>query len=393
MALLTFPALLIGEGLGGILFDGFEGGNDCAEEGADDSDGSGDRPPEVDGLLHERGGDGVEHEPLGAVGHKDAEDSADKGEEDGLAEEDVEDVAGAGADGFEDADLAGALKHGGVHGHEDDDEADDSGDADDDADEVFKHGDGGDGELRGELLDGVDLVTGEIFPELRGEGIRGARVVQLEVDGGDFAFVAGESLEDVDACEDACELAGLIDSSDAPDVAGEGEVVAGVDFFLFGVVLVDDDVIVCLKGSALEEFEAAGHAVDGGEVDALDGVEAADALDHGAGCELDAGFGGEDGDGLLGHGCGGERHGGGAGRTDEDVGTDASGSAGGGIEGAEGDADEGEDHGDLDADGEDGEEGPQRAMREVSEDKLIDQVKISIRQRRGSGWERRGVRE
>ncbi len=58
---------------------------------------------------------------------------ADCGEDAGFAEDDADDVGAGCAHGFEDADLAGALHDGGVHGLKDDEKADDDGDADDDA--------------------------------------------------------------------------------------------------------------------------------------------------------------------------------------------------------------------------------------------------------------------
>lgn len=165
----------------------------------------------------------------------------------------------------------------------------------------------------------------------------------------------------------------------------EGEVIARVDFLLFGIELIDDDVVGLLEGRAFDELEAifflvagcapgACHSVNGVEVYALDSVKTTDGLDHGAGSEDDAGFFGEDGDGLVAHGSGGEAHRRGAGGPDEDVCADAAGATRAGVEGTVRDAHKRQDHGDFDPDGQDGEKSAERAVDEIGEDKLIDQV-------------------
>src|SRR6202040_3023452 len=87
------------------------------------------------------------------------EDDADEGEDAGFAEDDADDVGAGGSHGLEDANLAGALHDGGVHGLEDDEEADDDGDADDDLKADVEAGEavGRDG---GEVLFGGGDVVG-----------------------------------------------------------------------------------------------------------------------------------------------------------------------------------------------------------------------------------------
>jgi hypothetical protein len=152
-------------------------------------------------------------------------------------------------------------------------------------------------------------------------------------------------------------------------MVGELDVIANVELLLVRVVLIHDDLVgVGLEGAAREEVEAARHLGDGVEVDALHGVEAADGLNHGAGRHRDARTRSEGGGHLVAHGRGGEAHGRGSGRPDEDVRAKAASAAGGGVESSVRNADEREDHGDLHSDGEDREEGAEGPVAEVRED-------------------------
>ena len=336
----------------------------------------------VDGLLREAVGNDVLHQPLGAVGEQDAEDGADQGEDDGLAEEQAEDEGGGAADGLEDADLAGALEHGGVHGHEDDDEADDAGDPDDHVDEVLEHADAVDREHGGELLHGVDLVAGKLQLERVEDGVDLAGVVELEIDLADLVGISGDLLQGGELDADAGELAALVDAGDAPGVIDELQGVADVEVLFAGVVLVDEDVAVLDEGAALQVVEAAGHLVELVEVEAGDGVEAGERLHHGPGGEGDVGLGAEDGGKAVAHGGGAEADDRGADRANDDVGADALGAARGGVQGAVADADQGQDHRDFDGDREHAEEGAYRAVGEIGENELIEQDLII----RGGGY-------
>ena len=164
----------------------------------------------------------------------------------------------------------------------------------------------------------------------------------------------------------------------------ELEVIAGLKLFVARVELVDDDVVRTLEGRAGNELEAAfftvagaapytGHAVDGVEINALDRIEAADRLHHGAAGEDDAGLGRQHGNDLVGERGGGEADDGGAGGPDEDIGPDAAGTAGACVERAVGDADQRKNHGDFNADGQHRQQRADGAMGEIGEDELVDQ--------------------
>ena len=78
--------------------------------------------------------------------------------------------------------------------------------------------------------------------------------------------------------------------------------VADVEMLFFGVVFVDEHVVVFLERAALKEVEAAAHFAELSEVEAGDGVEAGQRLDDGA-CRYDnMGLLGQHRNQLVGHG-------------------------------------------------------------------------------------------
>ena len=81
-------------------------------------------------------------------------------------------------------------------------------------------------------------------------------------------------LQDGEAGADAGELARLEDAGDAPLVIREQELVADMEMLFFGIVFVDEDVLIALKRTAREELEASAHLCELLDVDAGDGIEA-----------------------------------------------------------------------------------------------------------------------
>ena len=109
----------------------------------------------VGGLVHlgveRHGGDDVRDQHC----HDHADDAGDEGQGEAFEEELREDVAAAGAEGFEEADFAGALGDGDEHDVHDADAADAEGHGSDDAEQDLKSG-AELGELFG-VLDGVQV--------------------------------------------------------------------------------------------------------------------------------------------------------------------------------------------------------------------------------------------
>src|SRR5260221_425746 len=121
--------LFVGEGIDGVDAGGAQGGDGGAEGGTDDGEADGAGYPagcEEDGEA----GIGLFEDGLGEESDGDAENAAGDGEEEGFAEEHFDNVEAGKAEGFEDADFAGAFKDHGVHVHQDNQEADDDAEAD-----------------------------------------------------------------------------------------------------------------------------------------------------------------------------------------------------------------------------------------------------------------------
>src|SRR5262249_47418182 len=142
----------------------------------------------------------------------------------------------------------------------------------------------------------------------------------------------------------------------------------GVAYFFTGAdVVVDDDVVGALEGSAGEEDEGQ-KAVVRLEVDAVDVVERAGDLDVDRGDDLDVGDPGEDvgdPDGGAG-GAHADEVIGGAG-ADEHVHTDPVGAVLEAVELTHQDGGDGEDHDDFKGDGETADKRTERTMDEVAD--------------------------
>src|ERR1700761_5079350 len=183
--------LFVAEGDDGVEAGGSEGG----DEARDDAD----QREDDEGRDHRCGGGaeddvafvigglvdvGVERHRRDEVAEDDGDDHADgaghEGEDQAFKKELREDVAAARAEGFEDADLAGALGDGDEHDVHDADAADGEGHGADDAEQDLKADGEGHDLLR--VLDGV--------PHTEGLFIGGVEVVTLRehgADGGDGA--------------------------------------------------------------------------------------------------------------------------------------------------------------------------------------------------------------
>src|SRR5690242_16523613 len=97
----------VAQGFYGVELGGFDGRPDAENQSYADGDGDAhDYSPQRDGGLH---GGHVRNQHGEGAEEKDAEDASRAGERHGLEEELPGDVAAARADGFADADFAGAL--------------------------------------------------------------------------------------------------------------------------------------------------------------------------------------------------------------------------------------------------------------------------------------------
>ena len=143
-------------------------------------------------LKAERRKTGAQHRAQ-KIGCDDTDGDADDGEQSGLAKHNGDDGGAAGTHGLEDADLAGALHHGGVHGLKDDEEADDDGDTDDDTKSDVEAGHALRRELRDKLFGGLDAPIFEAGRErisLRTASWYCGGVFGADIEDGGFAGVA-----------------------------------------------------------------------------------------------------------------------------------------------------------------------------------------------------------
>src|SRR5271163_1719235 len=98
-----------------------------------------------------------------------------------------------------------------------------------------------------------------------------------------------------------------------------------MEMLLFGVVFVDEDVLVTLERTTGEEMEASAHFGELIDVEAGDGIEAGERLDDGADGLGDVRLFRDESHEGLGKRRGTESNDGGARRANHDVGADAAG--------------------------------------------------------------------
>ena len=118
---------------------------------------------------------------------------------------------------------------------------------------------------------------------------------------------------------------------------------------------------------------AAANLIERRKVEAGDGVETGEALNHGSGSEATCGCLEDRRQIFFADGGGAEGRNDGRGRADGDVGADAPGAPGGTVQGAIAHAHQGQDHRDFHRDRKHAEQSADRAVGQVSEDQLIQQ--------------------
>jgi hypothetical protein len=99
--------------------------------------------------------------------------------------------------------------------------------------------------------------------------------------------VAGEALKHVELCNYASKFARLKDTRHPPHVVHQLNCVSDCELFLFGVIFVNDNVIVTLKRASFDEPEAATQLVELSEINAREGIKAPEGLNHSACSEYD----------------------------------------------------------------------------------------------------------
>ena len=185
---------VVREGLNGVLAAGEPGRITGAEKRADKGDEAGPNDPFGSNQNRKRR-ENSEKASANKVTQTDAGGNTEKAEKRGFGKQGADDEELAGAEGFEDADVVGALEDGGVHGEEDDEEADGDGESDHGVDKGLQAGDVGGGHEAHEILKWADGVVGKKLFDFRHDvlGVLGASALDEE-DRGLFAG-ADEVLE------------------------------------------------------------------------------------------------------------------------------------------------------------------------------------------------------
>ena len=363
----------------GQRFDGiFAAGEPCgiggAQEAAENGDAAGAKNP-VRGDQNRERGEELDENHSRQKAQSDAGDDAAEAQESCFAQNDSDDVTLRGAERFQDADFAGALDNGGVHGKENHEKADGHGDGDHGVDEGAEAGEIRGSHQRNEILERADFVAREKLADFlhRGGSVVGA--VALDEKDGGFVMRAGHVLERGHKDEQSGAFAVFDDAGDVEIVFEDVEGLADFDFFRLGVNVVNQNVVGFFEIVAGVIDEAAGDGAEAVFINAIDDVEAIYRIE----LEQD----GRDGLHVVeflqfvakadGHGRAAEGHeDGGGGGLDHDIGADAFDAFGGFGEQAAGEADDDDDEGDFDGDGDHGDQGAQGAMQHVLRDHVAD---------------------
>src|SRR5208283_2510353 len=180
----------------------------------------------------------------------------------------------AGAEGLQDANVAGPFKHGGVHGEKDNQKADGDGEGNHGVDEGFQAGNIRGSHQSHEFLERPNRMIGKQLLDLSDDvrGVIGVRAFYEEDRG--LIMGANEILQCGEGYEQARALAVLHHSRNMPFVIEEMIGVANLDVLGFGLPIVDQNIVGVLQIMALEEDKAAGDVAERFGVDAPDRLHA-----------------------------------------------------------------------------------------------------------------------
>src|SRR5579884_181160 len=369
------PGLFVSQSINWVFARGLERWVERPQQRADECD-----ERCVDAPLNgHRKGDGrklIAESQLYEIRQRDSENDSGDGDQGRLAQHDVRNIKARRSQRFQDADFAGALHHGGVHGLKDHDKADNHCDSDD---AVQGRGESGEvlgGHQRHPFLDGLYLILAEArsCQNLLPDEVLVFQVIAFDVEERGVVGIAHERAEGVDGKELAASFAVLDDAADAEWVVLDFDGVAdAMSMIGAGKDVVYDDVVWTLKWASGDEDEGA-QRVETFVINAPEGLHRAGHIEVGNdGC----GHGNmrQPGDDIGDFGRYGRASNAGdkagVGRAHDHVSADASGLVSGIGDLPDHDADDGEDHDDLYGDGEDADDGTQGAVQHIAEDELV----------------------
>ena len=355
----------VGEGFDRIDAGGAQGGNGGAEGCADESEADRGEYP-AGGEENGEAGVRLLEDRFSEKGDGDAEEAAGDGEEGGFAEKHFDDVQAREAEGFEDADFAGAFENHGVHVHQDDEEADDDAEADHGFDEWFQFGKVGGVHERNVFGHGADAVLRIEFENF-GAGGFGVAFAANE-DHGDVIFGADNVLPGVQRNEEACAFAVGDNAGDSEGVINESDGVADFNVTGLGDDVVGERFVGSLEGASGAKDETLAEGVETFVINAIDDDKALRiGEDEGWSGFVDIGqFGDLVAEGFGHHSAGKGEKDRRVGRLDEKIGADAFDALAPLCNDAAGEADDHQNKHDLDGDGEDAERAAQRARGEIA---------------------------
>src|SRR5271157_761123 len=265
---------IVRERFHGILAAGQPRGIACAKHGSNQSNESGAQNPFRRNQNRKRGKESEKPCP-DKVTESHASRNTQDAQEGGFHEEGPNDQDLAGAEGFQDANVAGAFEHGGGHGEEDNQKADGNGEGDHGVDEGLQAGDIRRGHQGHEFLERPNRMIGKQILDFGDDvfGVIGVRAL-YEEDGG-LIVGADKILQGGEGDEQARALAVLNDSRNVPFVIEEIISVANLHMLGLGLPIVHQNVVGVLQIMALQEDKAAGDVAERLGIDAPDGFHAA----------------------------------------------------------------------------------------------------------------------
>ena len=228
-----------------------------------------------------------------SVAEQNSEDGAAEAEAEGFRENQTHDEVFRGAEGFQNADLAGSLQDRHVHGERNHCEADYDADSQHYIEERSEHGDIVDRKEGLEFRHGENGIVVVLCFEVRDHLIHMGRVIEFQEHLADVTGGADHVLQDGHLNEEVSEFTGFDDAGDMPVVPGKPKRTPGPDVALIGVPGIDQDVVRALERMPSSKTKPAAHFIERRRVDADQGVEASDGIHYSAHRLSDVWFGSE----------------------------------------------------------------------------------------------------
>src|ERR1700739_4559725 len=240
------PLSVIRKALNRIFAAGQPGGIASAEESTNKSDEAGPENPSRCNQNRKRREKG-EKPCSNKVTQTNPGGNTQKAEQSSFRKQSAEDRQVAGAKGFEDADVAGALKDGGVHRQENHQKADGDGQGDHEIDESLQAGNIGGSHEGHEFLEGTYRIVGQKIFDFPNDvvGVLWARTFDKENRG----FLAGAH-QVSQRCERHKQSSGfpmLDDANHVPFVIQESVGVANLEFLGLGGPIIDQQIVRFLQ--------------------------------------------------------------------------------------------------------------------------------------------------